>query len=250
VACPGSATRQVSRLYPASPALRAPAVGRLAPQARQGMLPPPALDRASLTRLPGAGSSDHDPWRRRPGDRLSERFLTRFCRHSSAPDCSSRSERPGRFGSCRGLAGSPGRWGPFVDGYRVWLLERGYSTVAIRSLTTLGTWDDGWNGRSLRSTSSPTRGGGRSSPSTGAIDATCHRRAFGRCSSTSAEHRSHSRTVGIISSGVFQPITSRGRHGRRRGYSLTRGAVRGDRIATARRVRWPRSPHRPPRRRP
>jgi site-specific recombinase XerD len=33
----------------------------------------------------------------------------------------------------------PGRLGPFVDGYRAWLLGHGYSpSVAIRSLTTLG----------------------------------------------------------------------------------------------------------------
>jgi hypothetical protein len=33
----------------------------------------------------------------------------------------------------------PGSLGPFVDGYRAWLLERGYSTsVVTRSLVTLG----------------------------------------------------------------------------------------------------------------
>jgi len=51
-----------------------------------------------------------------------------------------------------GTRRKPGPLGPFVDGYRAWLLARGYSpSVAIRSLIALGIWEGGWNARSSRS---------------------------------------------------------------------------------------------------
>ncbi len=38
----------------------------------------------------------------------------------------------------------PGRLGPFVDGYRVWLLERGYTPGSVRGMLKLlghlGRW--------------------------------------------------------------------------------------------------------------
>jgi hypothetical protein len=38
----------------------------------------------------------------------------------------------------------PGPLGPFVEGYRAWLLGRGYSpSVVIRSLIALGIWAAG-----------------------------------------------------------------------------------------------------------
>ena len=40
----------------------------------------------------------------------------------------------------------PGRLGPFVDGYRVWLLEAGYTPktvrMMLRDLSRLGRWMD------------------------------------------------------------------------------------------------------------
>ena len=46
----------------------------------------------------------------------------------------------------------PGRLGPFVEGYRVWLLEAGYTPQTVRMmLRVLGGWVAGWTPRVSRS---------------------------------------------------------------------------------------------------
>jgi hypothetical protein len=61
--------------------------------------------------------------------------------HAPRP-CPSRSGRCGSVGRCWIVSGSrrkPGPLGPFVDGYRAWLVGRGYSpSVVVWSLVTLG----------------------------------------------------------------------------------------------------------------
>src|SRR4029453_13627972 len=60
----------------------------------------------------------------------------------SAPDLVRRDRgcgSVGRFWIMLGSRRKPGPLGPFVDGYRAWLVGRGYSpSVVIRSLVTLG----------------------------------------------------------------------------------------------------------------
>ena len=77
----------------------------------------------------------------------------------------------------------PGPLGPFVDGYRAWLLGRGYSpSVVVRSLITLGHLGRWLERERARGRSAHRHGGEQPSwPSIGAIAGGCRPRASGRC---------------------------------------------------------------------